>query len=469
MPSPTKTSAVLSRRDRATLATAAALMALVFAVDLSIPLGNGLGSLYAVPLLIVSFAGPLRWSFYGAWLASLLIVIRVLDVPLSAVPGLVLGNRIIALIVVWAVAVMIGRLQQATADLREKARDLEDVKYALDQSAIVATTGTDGTITYVNDKFCEISKYSREELLGQDHRLVNSRYHPKDFIRSLWTTIGHGRVWRGEIRNRAKDGSLYWVDTTIVPFLDARGKPYQYMAIRYETTARKKSEEQLREQAALTRLGEMAAVVAHEVKNPIAGIRGALQVILSRMPPEQRDRAIVVDIIDRLDGLSNIVRDLLLYARPAPPRHEPLDLKTMLESTTTLLKRDPALTGVTLDITGAPPPVYGDGEQLRVVFQNLIINAAQAMGGRGAIGVAIASDGAMCRVAIHDHGPGMPAEVLAKAFDAFFTTKHRGTGLGLAIARHIVEAHRGRIEIASEPGKGTTVAVVLPASQQVAV
>src|SRR5262249_16228702 len=137
---------------------------------------------------------------------------------------------------------------------------------------------------------CEISKYPRTELLGQDHRILNSGYHSKDFIRTLWTTIANGSVWRGEIRNRAKDGSLYWVDTTIVPFLDGRGKPYQYMAIRYEVTARKKSEEQLREQEALTRLGEMAAVVAHEVKNPIAGIRGALQVILSRMPPEQRDR-----------------------------------------------------------------------------------------------------------------------------------------------------------------------------------
>ena len=97
---------------------------------------------------------------------------------------------------------------------------------------------------------------------------------PKEFIRDLWVTIANGQIWRGEIRNRAKDGSLYWVDTTIVPFLDDRGKPYQYMALRYEITARKTSEERLREQEALARLGQMAAVVAHEVKNPIAGIRG---------------------------------------------------------------------------------------------------------------------------------------------------------------------------------------------------
>ncbi len=157
---------------------------------------------------------------------------------------------------------MIDTGELSDINLRAPAdKELADLKFALDQSAIVAITDQKGVITYVNDKFCEISKFGRHELIGQDHRIINSGYHSKEFIRSIWTTIANGKVWHGEIRNRAKDGSIYWVDTTIVPFLNEDGKPFQYISIRYDVTERKLGEERISQQASLLDKAQDAILV----------------------------------------------------------------------------------------------------------------------------------------------------------------------------------------------------------------
>jgi two-component system, NtrC family, sensor kinase len=195
--------------------------------------------------------------------------------------------------------------KQAEAELRKTLQELEFEKFALDQSAIVSNTNGFGIITYVNDQFCELFKYSREELIGKTHKVVNSGYHSPEFFKQLWSTIHQGNVWRGEIKNQAKDGTYFWLDTTIVPFLNTRGEPHQYVAIRKDITKRKQAEEAVQLSASQLRtknqelakalrdihqtqsmmvqnekmvsLGQLVAGVAHEINNPVSFIYGNVQ------------------------------------------------------------------------------------------------------------------------------------------------------------------------------------------------
>jgi PAS domain S-box-containing protein len=340
--------------------------------------------------------------------------------------------------------------------------DLADLKRALDHAAIVATTDVSGRITYVNDKFCEISKYSREELLGQDHRIINSGLHSKEFMRDLWRTIATGQVWQGEIRNRAKDGTFYWVDTTIVPFLDEGGKPHQYVAIRFDITARKMAESRLVEQASLTRLGQMAAVVAHEVRNPLAGVKGAIQVLMDRRPPADADRPIMRDMIGRLDALGELINDLMMFARPRPPQPSTFHLGPLLEDAVAVVRRDPSAASLEITIEGPDFAITADEQLIKAAVVNLLINSAQAMNGRGRIAVSVAQRDQQCVVEVRDTGPGIPPANRDRVFEPFFTTKARGGGLGLPIARRTAELHGGTLTLASPPEGGTAATLTVP-------
>jgi PAS domain S-box-containing protein len=344
----------------------------------------------------------------------------------------------------------------------ETATQLADLKRALDHAAIVATTDVTGRITYVNDKFCEISGYSREELLGQDHRIINSGLHPPDFIRDLWVTIANGRVWHGDIRNRARDGHYYWVDTTIVPFLDAHGKPYQYIAIRADITARKAAEDRLAQQAALARLGQMAAVVAHEVKNPLAGIKGAMQVLISRRPTGDTEAVVMRDIVARIDALNELIQDLMMFARPRPPRLSEVNLRHVIDEAIVMLRRDPLGSSLAIAIEGESGDITGDADLIRATVLNLLLNAAQAMNGEGRVRVTTAFGDANWTVEIADNGPGVPTEIREQILEPFFTTKARGGGLGLPIAKRVAELHGGRLMLAFPPAGGTSVTITAP-------
>jgi len=368
--------------------------------------------------------------------------------------------------------------------LQETLKELADIKFALDQSAIVAITDRRGIINYVNDEFCRISKYSRDELLGQDHRIINSGFHAKEFIRNLWTTIAAGKVWKGEIKNRAKDGSIYWVDTTIVPFLDAEGNPYQYVAIRHEITKLKEAEEKILQQtvelqraAQLSFVGELAAGLAHEIKNPLAGIQGTVDILIRRREvsdPETEALQAIRHEVERIDGT---VRALLDRARPRalnPARTSLSELVWRVVAGARAQAAGAAARGHRVHIQFEPPPndieLVADAAQIEDALLNLIINAIEAIEGEGRIAVTLqraeseseAEFAEKAVIEVSDNGSGISEENLALIFHPFFTTTKGGTGLGLPAVRRIVRAHGGRVEAKSAVGEGSTFTIHLP-------
>jgi PAS domain S-box-containing protein len=224
------------------------------------------------------------------------------------------------------------------------------------------------------------------------------------------------------------------------------------------------ADEQLREQAALVRLGEMAAVVAHEVKNPLAAVRGAIQVIGGRLPPENRDTAVIHQVIARLDALDELMRDMLLFARPPKAQFMAVDIASLARETSELVSRDAGLHEVKFEVHGAAPAVNADPNLMKSVLFNLLLNAAHASQRAATVRTTITEMDRFCCITVADAGPGIPPEIRERIFVPFFTTKARGTGLGLPTAKRLVEAHSGHIRVECPPGGGTVVTIELPRS-----
>jgi PAS domain S-box-containing protein len=351
----------------------------------------------------------------------------------------------------------------AEEHLKETLKENSDIKFALDQSAIVAFTDARGIITNVNDKFCEISKYTREELIGKDHSLLNSGYHSKEFFKELWKTIGTGNVWKGEIKNKAKDGSYYWVDTTIVPFFNEKGRPYQYLAIRNDITERKKTEEILHRQDKLAAVGQLAAGVAHEIRNPLTSMKGYAEFLqLDEKDPERLE---FLDIIlDEIERVNSIVEDFMVLAKPKAVQLEEKNIVEVIRNVIMLLEFEARKKNVRLhfDFCTEIVQVECDENRLKQVFLNFIKNGIEAMPNGGDLHVRITVSDETVQISIQDTGVGIPEEKLKKIGEPFYTTKKNGNGLGLMVSFKIIESHRGRVYIESELNKGTTFNILLP-------
>lgn len=388
----------------------------------------------------------------------------------------------LAMLVLWFIARDLANRQRGTDQLIHDKADLEaqvgaqsaDLRataarlQSIIDSAVDAIIVIDakGRIEWINRSSERLFGYAATEVVGQNvnmlmpspHREAHDGYLAHYLQTAEAKIIGVGR----QVDGRRRDGTTFPLHLSVGEMaIDGERK---FTGILHDLSVRVRFEEQLREQASLVRLGEMAAVLAHEIKNPLAGIRGAIQVIGTRLPADSRDAAIIKEIISRIDALNGLMKDLLLFARPPQPRPAIVDLAPLVSATADILTNDPTLKHLHVTLDGAAPPIEADADLLQIVFLNLLVNGAHAMGGRGTIRVSLGVVGSACQIDFIDHGPGIPAELRDKIFTPFFTTKSRGSGLGLPTAKRLIEAHGGNISIACPPEGGTMVSIRLPAT-----
>lgn len=360
---------------------------------------------------------------------------------------------------------------------------LEAQKLALDESAIVAETDLHGRITYVNQKFLDISKYERDELIGQDHRILNSKFHSKDFFKTLWRTISHGQVWRGEVRNRAKDGSIYWVDTTIFPVTAKNGIPTKYIAIRFDITDKKRMLEELQHANEKVRIAaqaktEFLANMSHEIRTPMNAIIGMTEILHETMLNNDQKR-IVNTLQNAGEALLNIINNILdlskIEAGKFQLEHIEFDLENLVSNTCEIMSGAAQKKGLEF-LCYVQPEIQdqfkGDPNKIQQILINLIGNAIKfTKTGDIIVSAEIyqtTDDANIIEFKVSDTGIGIPQSDYPKLFRNFsqvsnsYSREYGGTGLGLSISKKITEALGGTINFSSEVNKGSCFYFRLP-------
>ena len=340
-----------------------------------------------------------------------------------------------------------------------------DILSAIDHNTIFGIFDNDGKIIHVNDAFCKLSKYEQEDLRGKDHRFLYSDDQSNKTIKELRKTVRQGNIWKGDVKNKAKDGSFYWVHTTIVPFLNEDGKPYQFVAIRNDITDQKRAEESLIKLEKLSAIGELAAGVAHEIRNPLTTIKGFTE-FLNAEEKEDKKKEYFKILLDEIERINYIVGEFMLLAKPQSITLKTKPLIPIITSVIKFLQSEMNLHNVltTLDFGSQDIYIECDENQIKQVFLNIIKNAIEAMPTGGTLEIKLARKSDKIHIIFIDSGMGIPKEKLIKIGQPFFTTKESGNGLGMMVSFKIIQNHKGNIHIDSTEGVGTTFTIVLACS-----
>lgn len=333
---------------------------------------------------------------------------------------------------------------------------------AFNQIAIVTITDLRGKIIFVNEKFCNISGYSKDELIGKDHRLLNSGFHSKEFFADMWSTINSGNTWSGEIRNQRKDGSFYWVAANIVPLRDPTGEIFRFAAIRFDITEQKLAQQALSQEQAknihlarLAVLGEMASGIAHEVKNPLTVISSlVLQAmrIEKKMALQDSKKMLLFDkLLFQVDRIVRIVDGLREFSAAGISHgREHVPVSIIMENVKNLCRDRISKSGVQFHFIESQALIYCHLVQFEQVLVNLINNAIDAVcieRDKAWVKIEAKEFDSHIEVTVADSGLGIQSDIASKIMDPFFTTKEvgKGTGLGLSISKTIIENHLGKL------------------------
>ena len=351
--------------------------------------------------------------------------------------------------------------------LESTVRELERQKFAMDQHAIVSITDVKGKILYVNDKFSTISGYTSEELLGKDHRILNSAFHTKEFFTDLWKTINSGQVWHGQIKNKSKEGRFYWVRTTIVPFIDADGVPYQFASIRTDITQQVEAKEQA--DHANQAKSEFLSGMSHELRTPLNAILGFSQLLeLDDESPLSKDQLQHLNEISKAGHhLLSLINEILDLARIEAGKTEfeaePVFMGDVVSDCITLVTPLAEKKKLTFTVKGQQdfPIFYIDRTRAKQILLNLLSNAVKYNKQNGNVTVSATFDmvSGKCRINVIDNGIGIPEGKQSELFQAFnrIGQKHiEGTGIGLVITKKLVELMGGSIGFESKEGKGSS-------------